>query len=401
MPIYNPNSNQQKQQQNLWSAQVFKGKRKRPNSSGKLIYGEDLNQLLRVEPMSDRVRKIIQNSYPDAQIDNNGDILLSELRIFMATADPDKTFESWMQKFSTTGLEIRCDRHTILEKSEQMLDRYGNPRNHMKPCGEVCPMRDDPIGVDCTLGCTHSGRLTFYIYDLFLEGIEKPCYLDTHSWEDIQSIPTQLELVLNRHGSIKTAMCPTFRNQIVFVLSRSQVDIKRPMTDKNKTYTIPGTGQIKQSRTGKKTDDKTWALSLDLYPQWVQDFDAWNMAQEVKKLGYAPSPRLLESTGVIDVTSRSVPMAALAPSTEDGTIEQMMTEPAKEQLQQLLKEAGWAARPECFVQLIKERFGVERFGLVPFSRVADLYAIAANAQLARTYKTPAPVAKIVETEPDF
>jgi hypothetical protein len=399
MPIYNPNSNQQKQQQNLWSAQVFKGTRKRGNQ-----FGPDLNHLLRVEPMSDRIRNILLDAYPEAELDaNKEDILLPELRVFMATADPEKTFETWMQKFNATGLEIKCDRHTILEKSEQIKDRYDNIRNRMMPCNKPCPMRDDPLGVECELGCAHSGRLMFYIYDLFLLGIEKPCYLDTHSWKDIQSIPTQLNLVMERYGSIKNAMCPTFRNQIVFNLSRSQVDIKRPMleTDKSKIYKIPGTGQTKQLRTGKKTDSKTWAISLDLHPQWVQDFDAWNMAQEVKKLGYAPSPRLLESTGVIDVPSRSVPMAALAPSTEDGTIEQMMTEPAKEQLQQLLKEAGWAAKPECFVQLIKERFGVERFGLVPFSRVADLYAIAANAQLAKTYKTPAPVAKIVETEPDF
>jgi|GEM_PF-3697503 len=373
MPIHNPNQQQNQQQQNLWSAQVFKGSRKRSNQ-----FGTDLNQLLRVEPMSDRVRKIIKHSYPDAQVDNNGDILLSELRIFMATP----AFDSWMQKFSATGLEIKCDRHTILEKSEQMLDRYGNIRNHMKPCGEACPMRDDPLGVECSLGCTHSGRLMFYIYDLFLEGIEKPCYLDTHSWKDIQSIPAQLELVMERYGSIKTAMCPTFRNQIVFTLSRSQVDIKRPMTDKSKTYTIPGTNQTKPCRTGKKTDGTTWALSLDLCPEWTQEFNNWNLATQVRAMGYAPAQHLLE--GIIDVSARVVnAVPVLPPAVEEETVEQVMSEQDRHDFKVLLAKNGWGVN---IAQEVKKQFGVERPGLVPSSRIDELYAIAEDAELAKTYQ---------------
>lgn len=247
--------------------------------------GRDLGEKFRVECSTKLVAANLKKVYPDAEIDANGDVLLTSLDVWFAYPDRDKTFDAWMRYWSGSALLRQCDRNSIKFESELRDDRYGNKRHVQIPCDKPCPIKEEPIGVQCPLGCDQEAVISFYVWSPRIRemGINFPLpfELTVTGFTDIDLISTFLDETLEKYDSLKFhSLTDYFGNKtpigewgvnLPFVLSRTKVDIKRPVLS-NEKYEIAGSSFAK--RTGKKADAVAWACLFEPNPEWLMAYEA-------------------------------------------------------------------------------------------------------------------------------
>lgn len=283
---------------------VFKGARKQPNR-----FGKDLNQQLRITTSNKIAALILKQSYGDPDI--NGDILTDKINLYLPYDEVDRTFVTNMKSYDASGLKMVCDRHTISKKCVMTEDNKGNKYRPIVEAADPCPMRGCNISEQCPNGCQKEGQLFFCVRELLDKNMMIPGCLTTHSFEDLLYIPDQLEQIKAAFGSL--TISPRFplayhwSNKIPFILTRTEVKIKRPVISNN-------------LRTGKKADGTTWALSIQVDPQYMEMLRKWQQIQEMEARKIAISPATYagllsgDSSTVIDVEIISDSLKQLPPS---------------------------------------------------------------------------------------
>lgn len=246
--------------------------------------GRDLGEKFRVECATKLVANNLMKVYPNAEMDANGDVLLTHLDIIFAYPERDKTFDAWMRQWSGSALLRQCDRHTIKFQSELKEDMWGNKRHVQVACDKPCPIREEPIGVQCPNGCDQEAVISFYVWSPKIRelGINFPLpfELTVTGFTDIDVISTFLDSVIEKYGSLRVhSLMDYFGNKIPlgewginlpFVLSRTKIDIKRPVLS-NEKYEVAGSSF--QKRTGKKADAVVWACLFEFNPEWLMLYE--------------------------------------------------------------------------------------------------------------------------------
>lgn len=245
---------------------VFKGARK-----GERTAGKDLNNRLRVST-TNKVAAIHLKKYSEP--DANGDFYTEALNIYLAFDEIDRTFNCNMKSHSASGLEIVCDRHTISKKCVPQKDAKGNVWRPLVNVDEPCPMRDKGFVGECPNKCQKEGQFYFYIRELLDKDLMLAGRITCHGFEDLTYLNTRLEEYREMFGSLTRSPFPAhqYRHKIPFILSRTQVKIKRPVVDKDNNYV----------RTGKKTDGTTWALTLQVDPTYMELYRRWQLMEELR-----------------------------------------------------------------------------------------------------------------------
>jgi hypothetical protein len=280
-----------------WAGKLYKGTRKQ---NGK--FGSDLDEYFRFEPFSN-VARIALSKIEGAKKDNNDDVLIPYLDVFLASDRLDSTFKVSMKIWDGTGLAQTCDGTTITHKREEYKDSLGC-RTRIMTCHRPCAIASQPLGSLCPNKCKQEGELMFYVPQLINAGVELPVLLTVHAWSDLFSLLQCLEAIEGQYGSIKSSPfpCGTFGNIIPLILRRNKTKIRRP--------------QITNSqRTGKKSLGEAWAATLSVNPMWRQAYLAWQQAVNVRALGYQPSASLLELTGVVHVNESPLMLPPSLPQT--------------------------------------------------------------------------------------
>ncbi|MBD2364486.1 hypothetical protein H6G36_25490 [Anabaena minutissima FACHB-250] len=242
---------------------VFKGGRK-----GERTAGKDLNHLLRITT-TNKVAAIHLKKYSDP--DTNGDFYTEALNIYLPFDGCDRTFNCSMKAHSASGLEIVCDRETISKRCIPQKDAKGNIWRPLVDVEEPCPMRGKGFTGECSNKCVKEGQFYFYIRELLDKDLMLPGRITCHGFEDLTYLNTKLEEYKEMFGSLTRSPFPAhqYRHKIPFILSRTQVPIKRPLLD----------GGV---RNGKKTNATTWALTLQVDPQWMELYRRWQLMEELK-----------------------------------------------------------------------------------------------------------------------
>jgi hypothetical protein len=218
-----------------WAGKLYKGTRKQ---SGK--FGSDLDEYFRFEPFCD-VARIALSKIEGARKDNNGDVLVPCLDVFLASNTLSTTFKVNMKVWDGTGLAQTCDATNITANREEYKDSLGT-RTRMVTCNRSCAIASQPLGSLCPNKCKQEGELMFYVPQLINAGVELPILLTVHAWSDLFSLLQCLEAIEGQYGSIKSSPfpCGTFGNIIPLILRRNKTKIRRPQI-------------INSQRTGKKS----------------------------------------------------------------------------------------------------------------------------------------------------
>lgn len=297
---------------------VFKGDRKPTNGYG---FGKDLNEKLRITTSSSVATTILKQSKKYGQPDGNGDFFTDSINVYFPFDEVERTFSTNMKAYSASGLEVVCDRHTISKKCVPTKDAKGNVYRPIVDVSEKCPMRESGMGEACPNSCVKEGKLYFYIQELMAVDAMMPVCLTAHSYEDLTYITDALNQFKEIIGSITDSPFPAYqyRHKIPFVLSRTEVKIKRPV-------------MAEKLRTGKKSDSTTWALALQVNPDWMELHRKWQQVREMEArnmlISQATVRGLLSgnSATVIDVEyseQRAISPAreAIAPSPEPQSLQ--------------------------------------------------------------------------------
>jgi hypothetical protein len=246
---------------------VFKGGRKSERSAG-----ADLKNLLRITTTNKVVPHILKQYSPP---DSNGDYFAEALNIYLPYDEVDRTFNCSMKLHSASGLEIVCDRHTISKRCTPETDAKGNVWRPLVDVEEPCPMRDKGFAGECPNKCVKEGQFVFYIRELLDRDLMLPARLTVHGFEDLTYLTTKLAEYAAMFGSLTRSPFPAhqYRHKIPFILSRTEVAIKRPIVQKS------GSDYL---RTGKKTSGTTHALTLQIDPIWMDLYRRWQLIEEMK-----------------------------------------------------------------------------------------------------------------------
>lgn len=245
---------------------VFKGARK-----GEKTAGKDLNNRLRITTTNAIARTMLR-CYGEP--DSNGDYFTETLNIYLPFDEVERTFNCSMKSHTASGLELVCDRHTISKRCIPQKDSKGNVWRPLVDVDEPCPMRDKGFVGECPNKCQKEGQFYFYIRELLDRDQMLAGRITVHGFEDLTYLNTKLEEYRELIGSLTRSPFPAhqYRHKIPFILSRTQVKIKRPVVDKDNNY----------ARTGKKTDGVTWALTLQIDPVWMELYRRWQIMEEMK-----------------------------------------------------------------------------------------------------------------------
>lgn len=255
---------------------AFKGGRKQVNR-----FGKDLNQQLRLTTANSVASLVLKQSKSYGVPDINGDFLTEQINIYLPYDEIDKTFTTSMKSYEASGLKTVCDRHTISKKSVITEDSKGNKYRPIIDVAEPCPMRGCQIYEECSNGCQKEGKLYFYVRELLDKSMMIPGCLTTHSYEDLINIPEQLERIKLEFDSLTVS--PVFplayywSNKIPFILTRTEIKIKRPVITNS-------------LRTGKKADGTTWALSIQIDPHYMEMLRKWRQIEEMESRQIIISP---------------------------------------------------------------------------------------------------------------
>lgn len=287
---------------------AFKGGRKQVNR-----FGKDLNQQLRLTTANNVASLVLKQSNSYGVPDVNGDFVTEQINIYLPYDEIDKTFVTSMKSYEASGLKIVCDRHTISKKCVITEDSKGNKYRPIIDVADPCPMRGCEIFEQCPEGCQKEGKLYFYVRELLDKSMMIAGCLTTHSYEDLVNIPEQLERIKLEFGSLTSSpsfpLASHWSNKIPFILTRTEIKIKRPVISNN-------------LRTGKKADGTTWALSIQIDPQYMEMLRKWQRIQEMESrhipISAATYAGLLsgDSSTVIDVEVISETPKQLPPVVE-------------------------------------------------------------------------------------
>ncbi len=300
------------------------------------IFGRDLNKLFRLETKDEYIKKILAQNYP---INNRADAFLLEwITILPAYQEIDRTFDCSMELHNASGLLHKCDRSSIYLQMQEYEDPFGHKRKRAIDCDKPCPVAGTLE--DCPHKCSKTGNLYFYVPELLEAGLNRLGCLSVHSYSDLIGITQKLQAYEQQFGSIKKPpfASPQTFNLIPYKLSRTEIKIKRPVLDDD------------GKRTGKKADGSTtWAVQLEILPSWLAQWQNYQRLNEIKQLGFAPSPLLIEQ--VYDVPVRHILPRndlALKPVSEE---EKINPDQAIE-LKELLKSSSWT--PQQFLEVMAE-----------------------------------------------
>lgn len=371
-----------KRQQSYWSGVLHKGTRKIKRQDGKEVFGKDLEKLFRFEPKSDLARDILMRAYPEAKLDQNGDILLEELDIFAATSDIATTFWTGMREWDGSVLKRECDRQTISLEFQAYTDMYGHVRTKPVPCDKRCAIADEDVGVQCPLGCVQEGVLTFYLYlpQMLTQGLHlpHPCKLTVSGYTDLTGIDEALIQIEEIYGSIKSSPIAvgTMGNVIPLKLRRVCVDIKRPVLSKTETVEVNGKSQPK--RTGKKADSTTWAVSLEVNPYWVAAYEAIQQAQIAIAMGARPSAALLQKLPIDMALESATEVPSLPPS---QIVYASRAEAAE--IWAIAQSNGWTK--EAIALMLSQSFGISSFNEIPVDKLAEIAKVAGDPAIAQRW----------------
>lgn len=301
----------------------FKGTRKVFSKDGdSAVFGLNLGRLLRLEVNDPQARRIIIRacSSEDQQQEYRQEvaqILAAKKKRLVEPNDPEtiylesipvvfahKTLEKSCDSCYTTnfdkhetlsGVKLRCDREKIYMRISPCTDINGNVRSHRQEVDEVCPMAGR-LG-DCPNGCKVYTELNFYLYPLIEYGIHDIARLTTRSETDVEEIYAAVESSreilgdpVSAIGSEKTA------HRVLYNLARREVDIQKPVFRNG-------------ARTGKTTDDKTFALQLRIDSDWLEYRQNYLRIHEVRSLGGSLTPKMISAAvglDYVDVDSRVV-----------------------------------------------------------------------------------------------
>lgn len=287
---------------------AFKGGRKQVNR-----FGKDLNQQLRLTTANNVASLVLKQSNSYGVPDVNGDFVADQINIYLPYDEIDKTFVTSMKSYEASGLKIVCDRHTISKKCVMTEDSKGNKYRPIVDTADPCPMRGCEIYEQCPEGCQKEGKLYFYVRELLDKSMMIAGCLTTHSYEDLVNIPEQLERIKLEFGSLTSSpsfpLASHWSNKIPFILTRTEIKIKRPVV-------------ANSLRTGKKADGTTWALSIQIDPQYMEMLRKWQRIQEMESrhipISAATYAGLLsgDSSTVIDVEVISETPKQLPPVVE-------------------------------------------------------------------------------------
>lgn len=287
---------------------AFKGGRKQVNR-----FGKDLNQQLRLTTANNIASLVLKQSNSYGVPDVNGDFVTDQINIYLPYSEIDKTFVTSMKSYEASGLKIVCDRHTISKKCVMTEDSKGNKYRPIVDVADPCPMRGCEIFEQCPEGCQKEGKLYFYVRELLDKSMMIAGCLTTHSYEDLVNIPEQLERIKLEFGSLTSSpnfpLASHWSNKIPFILTRTEIKIKRPVV-------------ANSLRTGKKADGTTWALSIQIDPQYMEMLRKWQRIQEMESrhipISAATYAGLLsgDSSTVIDVEVISETPKQLPPVVE-------------------------------------------------------------------------------------
>ena len=255
---------------------LFKGQKKQEKTTkeGKKyqVFGRDLQDKFRLETKDTYLSKLI--------LKKNQTIYIEQLTILLASEEIERSFSTAMTLYDASGLLQKCDRQTIYAKTDYYTDPFGHKRRQLKSCNQPCPVKD--TNSECPYKCKQEGVLLFYIPELLDAGLNKLGKLTLHSFTDIIGISQQLQKIKSQFGSISRSPFPspnTF-NKIPLLLYRNEVKIKRPI--------------IKDGlRTGKKAEGTTWAVQLAIHPNFVKQWQSYQIAKELHQCGHVPPPALL------------------------------------------------------------------------------------------------------------
>lgn len=267
----------------LVGIRVYKGDKKPEKGIGK-----DLEDKFRIECKNETINNIIKKHY--------GSMQPKSINVYLPYPDIDRCFPSTMESYNASGVEFRCDGDRIYEETTQVEQNghiYRQKNEVDKPC-----LADGLIN-RCPK-CQKTGRLVFCIKEVFDSGfVNQSGMLTVHSFTDLTALTAQL----SRHLQLMSSLCaspfpsPLTNGFIPFVLSRTQVDIKRPVLDKANGY----------KRSGKYADGVAYAVSLDIDPEWLSAWMKWQQVEQIQALGMTVNPLALKGFWSEDLVLSSQP----------------------------------------------------------------------------------------------
>lgn len=241
---------------------LYKGDEKRQiEKNGKTVetVGKDLDHFrFEPEPQFEWVTEFWRDLYADQPTE------FSPVFLFGATAD--EVFETWMEEWSATGLQHRCDGETQYQRFDKAIGEYSSAR--VKCEAPACQ-------------CKRTGRLRLMFPD-FIEasGVLGYVAITTHSIHDILTLHSYLSDVARMYGKLEG---------VPFVFGRAKREVSAPKPKE------PGT-RIKTTK------------SL-LYVHVLPDFTREHLA---RRLAIADAPALtdgLEGARVVNLETGGIGQA--------------------------------------------------------------------------------------------
>ncbi len=361
---------------------LFKGTQKlwKKSKSGKYYKsaGSDYETFFRIECSQQRLRNLLIETYSSWQEQEEfkqkekeilalteakyqeekslTSIYLKEVRILLAYSSLDKSFVCQKVKRSTkvdvlSGIIHECDGETIYCKHESYQDVFGHTRRKIIDTNEPCPVAG--THEQCPHGCQKEGRLYFWIKEISDREIYDISSIGFTGYTDMIELGTYLDQVEATRGDAVTDLSMyDFSHRICYVLKRKKVPIKRPIFESGK-------------RSGKTTDGHTYALALEIDPDWLEKNRIRNRMEKAIACGYQPSPQLIAAVHEIEVLEAEVipqQQPLLLSEITSHDIEELRSlwqqhQWTKEGLKKMLDSYfGISLRSEHFQTLTREQF---------------------------------------------
>ena len=306
---------------------VFVGTKKKTNSSGKFIFGDDLITHFRLESTNPAIASALKKIGVD---ENN---LTPELEIILAYDEPQKAFDCKAQRWSRkedelSGLLWECDRASIYKKKILVDTPYGK-KGRFIDCNEPCPVAN--TNDKCPQGCAENGTLYFYLPALLDMGYNALCSLVLSGEFNIRELSSRIQAIYNQFGTIKKVTAsPGTYNSVLFRLGRYTSDRPHPIIYQGK-------------RTGKTQLKPTHLVSLQIDPNWLAYYQNMQQVMEVQKLGYRPDLKLIRQVygeGIIESSKEQIASSNNI-NNQKLIANNFMTRDRIAELQSIWRSHGW------------------------------------------------------------
>lgn len=332
MPIHNLTDNHQYGRGLPRIGTLYKGDEKREiEKNGKTVevVGKDLDHFrFEPEPQFEWVKDTWRDLYADQPTE------FAPVFLFGATAD--EVFETWMEEWSATGLQHRCDGETQYQRYDKAIGEYSSAR--VKCEAPACQ-------------CKRTGRLRLMFPD-FIEasGVLGYVAITTHSIHDILTLHRYLSDVAQMYGKLEG---------VPFVFGRAKREVSAPKPKD------PGT-RIKTTK------------SL-LYVHVLPDFTREHLA---RRLAIVDTPALMD--GIED---------AKVINLETGEIGQTANgNPTNGRNSGSSGSADYVERPDWYGDFIARAGNHKDFGKLTIDQIDEALAVADGWQKNTKLATAAMIA---------